>query len=168
VLRDKSLIPLSHQHQHALALCVRIDRAVQAGNPDVPAFQAEIQQMFDQEIRIHFEAEEKIVFPAAEIFSELKRLVAELLAEHAVLRELFGIARSGQLDSDLLKKVAGMLSAHIRKEERQLFERMQSLLTTEQMAEMGSALDKALASVQQACLLPNAATRLRGKGEEGS
>ena len=27
MLRDKSLIPLSHQHQRALALCVRIDRA---------------------------------------------------------------------------------------------------------------------------------------------
>jgi hemerythrin-like domain-containing protein len=27
MLRDKSLIPLSRQHQHALALCVRIERA---------------------------------------------------------------------------------------------------------------------------------------------
>jgi hypothetical protein len=27
MLRDKGLIPLSRQHQHALALCVRIERA---------------------------------------------------------------------------------------------------------------------------------------------
>ena len=28
MLRDNNLIPLSHQHQHALALCVQIDRAL--------------------------------------------------------------------------------------------------------------------------------------------
>ena len=27
MLRDKNLVPLSRQHQHALALCVRINRA---------------------------------------------------------------------------------------------------------------------------------------------
>ena len=31
MLRDKNLIPLSRQHQHALALCVRIDRASPVG-----------------------------------------------------------------------------------------------------------------------------------------
>ncbi len=166
MLRDKNLIPLSHQHQHALALCVRIDRAVQAGNPDVAAFQAEIQQIFEREVRSHFDSEEQIVFPATEKFPDLKRLVAELLAEHAVLREMFEVARSGRFDSELLKKFAGMLSAHIRKEERQLFERLQSLLTTEQMADVGIALEKALAQAHQVCEIPNEATRLKGKMEE--
>jgi len=45
MLRDKNLIPLSHQHQHALALCVRLDRALQAGEVDAEAWQAEIQQI---------------------------------------------------------------------------------------------------------------------------
>ena len=42
MLRDKNLIPLSRQHQHALALCVRIERAIQAGEIDTQAFQSEI------------------------------------------------------------------------------------------------------------------------------
>jgi len=50
MLRDKALIPLSHQHQHCLALCVRLDRALQAGEVDLEAWQAEIQQIFEQEI----------------------------------------------------------------------------------------------------------------------
>ena len=33
MLRDRNLIPLSHQHQHALALCVRLDRGLKSGVP---------------------------------------------------------------------------------------------------------------------------------------
>jgi hypothetical protein len=64
MLRDKNLVPLSHQHQHALALCVRLDRALLAGEVDPVPWQAEIQQIVEQEIMIHFAAEEKEVFPA--------------------------------------------------------------------------------------------------------
>ena len=165
MLRDKNLIPLSHQHQHALALCVRIDRAIQAGQVDIEAFQAEVRQIFEQEICTHFEAEEQVLFPAAEHFSELKVLVAELSAEHAVLREMFDSSRAGEFDKALLTRFAGLLSTHIRKEERQLFERMQGLLTKEEMAVLGEGLQGALANANQSCLLPNEATRLRGKAE---
>jgi hemerythrin-like domain-containing protein len=154
VLRDKNLIPLSHQHQHALALCVRIDRAIQAGQVDIEAFQAEVRQIFEQEICTHFEAEEQVLFPAAEHFSEL-----------AVLREMFDLSRAGEFDKALLTRFAGLLSTHIRKEERQLFERMQGLLTKEEMAVIGESLQGALANANQSCLLPNEATRLRGKAE---
>ena len=42
MLRDKNLIPLSHQHQRALALCVRIDRAQPIPDADLLTWQAEI------------------------------------------------------------------------------------------------------------------------------
>jgi len=42
MLRDKNLVPLSHQHQHYLALCVRLDRAIQAGEVDMEALRVEI------------------------------------------------------------------------------------------------------------------------------
>ena len=42
MLRDKSLIPLSRQHQHALALCVRIERASPIANSDLKAWQESI------------------------------------------------------------------------------------------------------------------------------
>ena len=84
-----NLIPLSRQHQHALALCVRLDRAIQAGEIDVEAWQAEMQQQFESEIGIHFAAEEKELFPAAARFLEMQPLVAELLAEHILLRDYF-------------------------------------------------------------------------------
>src|SRR6202023_1030558 len=71
MLRDKSLIPLSRQHQHALALCVRIDRASPIADSDLAAWQAEVTQLCQAEIEIHFTAEEQALFPAARRFEEL-------------------------------------------------------------------------------------------------
>jgi len=121
MLRDKNLIPLSRQHQHALALCVRIDRALQAGGVDLEAWQGEIQQHFESEISIHFAAEEKELFPEAKRISQLQPVIEELLEEHAVLRDYFASAAARHLDRESLGLFATKLSQHIRKEERQLF-----------------------------------------------
>lgn len=165
MLRDKSLVPLSRQHQHALALCVRIDRALQAGEVDLEAWQAEIHQIVEQEIAIHFAAEEKEVFPPAEKFPELRPLIAELKAEHALLRGYFAKATERQFERDDLSRFGETLSQHIRKEERQLFEAMQQNLSPSDMNAMGEALDRALAQASEACLLPNEKTRLRSKSD---
>jgi hemerythrin-like domain-containing protein len=163
MLRDPNLIPLSRQHQHALALCVRLDRAVQAGEIDVDPWQVEIQQLFEGEIGIHFAAEEKEIFPAATRFPEMQALIAELLAEHALLRDYFERAATRCLDRQSLEAFAARLTQHIRKEERQLFEGMQRVMTSQELAALGAALDEALKDASQACALPNEATRLRSK-----
>jgi hemerythrin-like domain-containing protein len=163
MLRDKSLIPLSHQHQRALALCVRLDRAIQAGEVDLEAWQAEIQQIFEQEIAVHFAAEESDLFPAAARFPELQPLVAELLTGHAVLRDFFSRASARTLHRAGLQALVEKLASHIRKEERQLFEEMQKLMTPEEMANLGVALQQGLANASKACLVPTQATRLRPK-----
>jgi hemerythrin-like domain-containing protein len=155
MLRDKSLIPLSRQHQHALALCVQIDRAMKADAINLDLWQVEIQQIFQQEITIHFAAEEKELFPAAASFPELQPLVQELLHEHATLRDLFARAQSRSLDRITLSTFTAMLAQHIRKEERQLFEGMQKLMSSEQLATLGVALERDLESAIQACRLPN-------------
>lgn len=56
---------------------------------------------------------------------------------------------------------AAKLSAHIRKEERRLFERLQQLMTAEEMTAMGVALEEALEQALTSCVLPSEATRLR-------
>ena len=72
MLRDPNLIPLSRQHQHALALCVRIDRASPVGDSDMAAWQSEIAQIFQSEIRVHFGAEENVLFPSVRRFPALE------------------------------------------------------------------------------------------------
>jgi len=163
MLRDPSLIPLSRQHQHALALCVRLDRAIQAGEIDLDAWQAEIQQQFDSEIGIHFAAEEKELFPSAARFPELQPLVNELLVEHALLRDYFARAAARTLDRQSLATFGEKLTNHIRKEERQLFEGIQKVMSPQELATLGRALDEALKDASQACALPNQATQPRSK-----
>ncbi|MBA3915017.1 MAG: hemerythrin domain-containing protein [Acidobacteriales bacterium] len=158
MLRDPSLIPLSRQHQHALALCVRIDRGVHDGD-ELRPWQIEVEQLFQQEIAIHFAAEEKIIFPAAAKFPELRVLVTELIAEHAQLRESF--SRAEHCDAAGLRLLGQRLALHIRKEERQLFEGMQQRMPAEDLAAIGSELNRELEAVSDACLLPSETTRIR-------
>jgi hemerythrin-like domain-containing protein len=161
MLRDQNLIPLSRQHQHALALCVLLDRAIQAGAIDLEAWQAEIQQQFENEIIIHFAAEEKELFPAAAEFPEMRPLVDELLAEHILLRDYFARAAARGLDRESLRDFANKLPQHIRKEERQLFEAMQQAMNPQQLAELGAALGEVLKDASKACALPREAPGLR-------
>ena len=154
MLRDPSLRPLSRQHQHALALCVRIERTSRTGKLDLEAWQAELQQIFELEIQQHFAAEEREIFPAAARFSSLEALVKELIAEHGVLRNLFTQAGARRLDGEGIRRLAMLLEAHIRREERQLFEGMQQMMGAEELAAIGKAVDTMLEGSGPACALP--------------
>src|SRR5215472_13834367 len=155
MLRDKSLIPLSRQHQHALALCVRIERAMPIDDIKLADWQAEIAQQFEAEIKVHFVAEEQIVFPAARTFVELNALIDDLVADHQWLRTCFAKAEARQSSQEELLAFARRLSEHVRKEERQLFERLQEWMPQSEMTTLGGRLHRALESASQACSLPN-------------
>ena len=154
MLRDPNLVPLSRQHQHALALCVRINRAALANDIEVKAWQAEIQQHFEQEIQYHFAAEETYLFPAARHYPELIPLVDELLGEHAQLRRYFAQSASATLDGAAIREFANTLSGHIRKEERQLFEELQKRVGAETLLKIGRQVDETLAAAPQVCITP--------------
>jgi iron-sulfur cluster repair protein YtfE (RIC family) len=161
MLRDKNLIPLSHQHQHALALCVRIDRASPIPDADLDAWQTEITQLFQSEIGIHFVAEEQVIFPVARGFESLAPLVEDLLGDHVTLRENFALAEAGKMSARDLSAFGQHLAAHIRKEERQLFERLQELVSQEELARIGRQLESAIEKAAKVCIVPKAATKLR-------
>jgi|SRR5271169_4156108 len=161
MLRDKNLIPLSRQHQHALALCVRIERASPIPDADLGAWQAEVAQHFQNEISIHFAAEERVLFPAARRFGALVPLVEELVADHTQLRASFSRAEANETSAPDLAAFARSLSAHIRKEERQLFEQLQEFMHADELATLGKELAAALVDVGQACQLPTEITKLR-------
>ncbi len=141
MLRDPNLIPLSHQHQHALALCVQIERGLRADPPDPQHWQEEIARLFENEIRFHFEAEEKVLFPFAERAPNLHDLVDELRVDHVLLRRYATGAAARRLTVPELQLFAASLAAHVRKEERQLFESLQQLFSEEELSKAGAELD---------------------------
>ena len=144
MFRDPALVPLSHQHQHALALCVRIGKAFEGAGetPDVHPWELEIVKQFDQEIAYHFAAEEKHLFPLASQFEELWPLIDELRIEHTLIRRNVEKARDRGFTVTDLQVFTASLSEHIRKEERQLFEALQRLLLPDELQQAGIALHK--------------------------
>lgn len=164
MLRDKNLVPLSHQHQHVLAFCVRLNRALQAGEVELERWQAEMVQLFEQEIAAHFAAEEAEIFSITTRRPELQTVTRELLAEHAALREDFEAAANRSMEQLGLGHFVERLAVHIRKEERQLFEGMQKIMTADELSAIGKALQKSLTKAPRQCALPNqASTRPRTK-----
>ena len=161
MLRDRNLIPLSHQHRRALVLCVRIARASPLADADLPAWQAEIALQFQAESKTHFAAEENVLFPAARRFPALAPLVEELLLDHLMLREEFAMAEAGAMSAAEVSAFGGHMSVHIRKEERDFFERLQQLMNQEELTRLGRDLEEALKDAAPACFVPTEATRLR-------
>jgi len=157
MLRDPSLIQLSRQHHNALALCVRLERALQ-GTPDLGAWQLEMHQHYTNEVQFHFAAEEKVLFPAARRFPELAALVEELSSEHERLRKYFIHAEQGTMNQGELEAFAKLLSGHIRKEERQLFESMQQRMQQKELKSLGAELARALEDAVQVCRIGVART----------
>jgi hemerythrin-like domain-containing protein len=139
MLRDKNLVPLSHQHQHALALCVRIHRAIESGDTGLQRWQREIRDAFDSEIEFHFQAEEQLLFPVAARYEPMRQLVSELIAEHTVLRSYYLAALAMSMGPRELTDFAATLSSHVRKEENELFQKCQELLSLDELETLGPA-----------------------------
>jgi len=149
MLRNKNLIPLSHQHQHALAFCVRVDRAL--ANPaamETAALQQEITRLYETDLASHFQAEEQFLFPMAEQVDDLASLVDELRIEHGLIRRGVKRAEARDLTVSDIQVFAASLSAHIRKEERQLFEAIQQQVSAEELDRVGAEIERALGTTK--------------------
>jgi hemerythrin-like domain-containing protein len=139
MLRDPSLIPLSHQHHNGLALCVLTRRSLAADRSpeNVARLARRVIDRFEIELVNHFEIEEQVLFPLCGSMP----LVAELVAEHRELEGLVAQLRDGPSES-LLEQFCALLSTHIRREENELFEQIQRTLSREILDQAGTEIDR--------------------------
>jgi len=150
VKRHPALVPLSRQHHDGLALGVMIERGLRDGAG--PAYTAELERLREQaldlwqlELRGHFEVEEQIVFPAARQAGE-PGLVDTLIAEHEAIRLQFEALEQAPASEagPLLDDLRTALVRHIRTEERVLFQAMQEAMDEPQLEDLGRAVSDAL------------------------
>lgn len=152
MFRDPSLVPLSHQHQHGLALSVIIDRGLKAD--PTPGKAAELAQkvatMAEVELLGHFKVEEEVLFPSVREALEDDTVVDELISQHRAMEELLDrlAAADDGSRAGLLQEFGELLSRHIRIEERQLFQEIQAKLTPEELGRLGIEID---INVQKTC-----------------
>jgi iron-sulfur cluster repair protein YtfE (RIC family) len=125
-MRHESLTPLSREHHYGLLVCLRIHRGMENHETDLVWLTERAEKVirfFETDLTMHFEAEEKIVFPAMNGIDEARTTVEQLLSDHRDLARLVTRLREavGVELSPLLREFADLLEAHIRKEERVLF-----------------------------------------------
>lgn len=148
--RHDSLIPLSHQHQHALALAVIIRRrfGIEKGETLWRQEHVEkIQKAWKAELKGHFEVEEGLLFPEMERYLGKIRLVEELLRDHASLRGLIKLLESSP-EVPLLDGFSALLESHVHKEERELFAEFEKKMPPEEARKLGKEIE---ARLSKAC-----------------
>ncbi|HEY1343097.1 MAG TPA: hemerythrin domain-containing protein [Bryobacteraceae bacterium] len=139
MLRDPTLIPLSHQHQHGLALCVMTRRSLgqDASAENVAKLAQRVVDRYEIELANHFEVEEQVLFPAC----GTKPLISELIAEHRSLESMVARLRSAP-SAELLEEFCTLLSNHIRREENELFQEIQQTMPRETLDRAGAEIDR--------------------------
>lgn len=153
--RDPALQPLSREHLSALMLvyCIKHGRSSNPRYPwpDDPREQAQrVQQSWEQELRWHFEAEERFFFGPllAPLSAPLQALTRRLEADHrAIEAQIKALVQLSDADlPQALSSLGTLLEAHVRCEERDYFEQLQQEVAPEQLAEAGEALEAFYAS----------------------
>lgn len=149
--RHDSLIPLSHQHQHALALAVIIKRRFGSENREA-AWQEEIREnirkLSTAELTGHFEVEEAVLFPAMERYLGKLELVTDLRREHQSLRDLIQLLeKSPRAPMQSLDEFSASIDRHVRKEERQLFTEFEKRMPAAEAIRVGREIDARLLKV---------------------
>ena len=139
--RSAALAPLSRDHQHALDAALRLRRA----DPETVIEAIEhFHRFFDREGRRHFAIEEQLLFPALPADDpEWAPCIARVRDDHATIRA-YATALADPRDAD--DPVAGAralgerLAAHVRLEERTVFEILEHRLTAPVLERLGQAI----------------------------
>ena len=152
--RHESLIPLSREHHYGLLVCLRIHRGIENDQADESWLSEradKVIRFFECDLKTHFEAEEGIVFPAMRRIEDSKATIDQLVNEHRNLERLvqrLRKARELQL-APLLREFADLLEAHIRAEERVLFPRYESCVSSDLARQVGIRVLEAIGTAMK-------------------
>ncbi len=123
--RAPELRALSEDHHHGLVLARKAKLAGTDPGAAIDATWAEVEAKFEAELEPHFQIEEELLAPPLAAIGE-QALVGRLFVEHAALRAC--VAAGAPRTREALAGFGDLLEAHIRFEERELFETAQTRL----------------------------------------
>ena len=137
IKRDKALHILSHDHHHGLILA----QLIKKGSPQYKNLPNTTEGKKDYSIKFyydelikHFEDEENILFPVVSgKDDEIDNLIEKIITEHKKIKQLINRLESDEDVENTLDELGSILESHIRKEERDLFMKIQAILTKEKL-----------------------------------
>lgn len=146
--RHKALYNLSREHQHALALALKLKYPKKPLSSileeEVPLLSNELSDVFENVLRKHFAKEEKCLVPGF----EQNGLMRRMLEEHKKLEGLYRKITDNPEKWDLTTKreklnlFGELLELHIRFEERELFPMIEESLTEDELTVLGKKLEE--------------------------
>jgi hemerythrin-like domain-containing protein len=151
-MRHASLIPLSHDHHHGLALALRcrkqaLGRIRPVGIQGLRERVKEVEKFFSENLKPHFRAEEEVLFPLMRsLVPESRPLIEELLTEHALLRERVAELDKTEALGRRLFDFGDIIERHIRREERELFPLFEKHVSGTEAEKVEKEIEKILGS----------------------
>ena len=151
-MRHPSLIPLSHDHHHGLALALKcrkqsLGRIRPMGVEGLEERAREVKAFFWQNLVRHFRAEEEVLFPIIRACaSEGRQMVEELIKEHKQIHQEVGRLEEKAGLSKTLFDLGDLLERHIRREERELFPLFENRASATEAERAGKEIEKILGS----------------------
>ncbi|SHN25555.1 Hemerythrin HHE cation binding domain-containing protein [Cyclobacterium lianum] len=137
--RHPALVPLSKDHHFGLLLVWKIRMGLKR-NTETRRILRYLEYFYQHHLEPHFQLEEQYVFS---FLAKNDLMRKEVEKQHADLRLLVGKLLAQEDDArELLEEFAGVLEAHIRFEERKLFQHMQLELTEDELLEMKDRVDQ--------------------------
>lgn len=125
--RHPSLLPLSHDHHHGLALALRcrkqgLGQIKPMGAEGLRQRAQEFLGLYAAELDSHFRAEEEILFPLMRTrLPDSRQLIDELVRDHQTIRRALPRLKTTTGLGKLIFDLGDLLERHIRREERELF-----------------------------------------------
>jgi hemerythrin-like domain-containing protein len=125
--RDEALVPLSREHNTALALA-RDARRVAANGTEAEVSDAwrRLSRAWYTEMAAHFRAEEQYIFPILRENGD-HELVDELIREHRAMQ--YALEDPARQNRARLDAIGHVLNEHVRREEREVFPSLEKLFT---------------------------------------
>ena len=136
IKRSPQLAPLSREHHDGLLFAWKIKQGI-ANRTSAETMAACAKWYWRNHIKPHFFQEEKILMP---YMPAGHPMATQLKEDHDHIRELV-LELDEEVDTRHLQLLADLVTAHIRFEERQLFNYLETLLQPDQLAAVQTALE---------------------------
>ena len=149
-MRHPSLVPLSQDHHHGLALALRcrkqaLGQLKPMGAAGLRQRAHEFLEFYRNHLVAHFRAEEEILFPLLRTsLPGSDAMLDELISQHEQLRQAASQLEAGSGLAKLIFDLGDLLERHIRKEERELFPLFEAHIDSTKAESIGVELNKIL------------------------
>jgi iron-sulfur cluster repair protein YtfE (RIC family) len=156
LMRHPSLLPLSHDHHHGLALALRcrkqaLGQIKPTGAVGLGERADEVVAFYESNLIAHFRAEEEVLFPKLRsIAPQSAPMIDELLRDHEQIRHAVAQLKTGAGLAKVIFDLGDLLERHIRREERELFPLFEQHVRGSEAELIGVELKKSLGAPNRA------------------